>query len=295
VKKISLPLGVTALALFGASAAMADGLPSRSVKDEPVQGVAYSATIEAAGAWSKVSSNGELDDPRYPSIMGSARLTLPLRQDWSAQIDIEGLSTFTSRTNGEDNLQTYFITGLHMAWRDPARGAFGAFGAVGSSNGGSEENSTFYLAGLEAQRYIGNLTLYGQGGFFNANDETEGDVMTKAWFVRGVGRYFFNPNARLQVELSYANGEKRDGGDEIKVVNWGVRFDRALDERPVSWFLAYDGLRLKEEDHVTDHRFIAGLSFRFGTGSLLENDRRGTTFDLPDIGRWTGYTVAVVD
>jgi hypothetical protein len=298
VKNLSISLGSASLALaLGATTAAADGTRGGSIKDAPAAGVLYSATIEASAGWTKTSGNdNDLDDKSYPLIMGAARLTLPLLLDWSAQLDLEGLSTFTSRNNGEDNLQTYFITGLHVARRDPARGALGVFGAVGSSNGGAEENATFFLGGLEAQKYLGNMTLYGQAGYFNADDETEGDVMTKAWFVRGVVRYFFDPNSRLQVELAHARGEELVGTEKIKTLNWGIRFDRQIDQRPISWFAAYDGLRVEDDNEsVTDHRFRLGLAFRFGTGSLLENDRRGATFDLPDIGRWTGYTISVID
>lgn len=43
---------------------------------------------------------------------------------------------------------------------------------------------------------------------------------------------------------------------------------------------------------------MAGLGFTFGFNgrmSLQDNDRRGATFSAPEIRRWTGYTLEVID
>jgi len=54
-----------------------------------------------------------------------------------------------------------------------------------------------------------------------------------------------------------------------------------------------DSSRATEE--LTSHAAMVGLRFQFGATSAIENDRRGATFDMPDVGRWTGWTIETVD
>ncbi len=187
------------------------------------------------------------------------------------------------------------------------RYALGAFGLVGSVNGGDAENATIGLFGLEAQKYWNNVTLYGQGGVFYADDEDADDVMTNAWFVRGVARKFVDPNSYIAAELSYADGEENEDAsgdvDDLTALSWGLKYERMKTDMPIAWFVEYKGSHIVEDDassgsnddELTTHAGLVGLRFQFGATSAIENDRRGATFDMPDVGRWTGWTIDVVD
>jgi hypothetical protein len=303
---------VAALMTTGALAGGMDYETEGSLKDvEPAPpGIIYSAVIDAAAGaeWASGENDDsfELEDENYAFTEGDARVSVPLRDDISVQFDVGGLSTFTDRENGENQLQTYFYTGAHLTYRDPARYALGAFGLVGSSNGGENENATIGLFGLEAQKYWDNITFYGQGGVFYADDEDEGDVMTDAWFVRGVVRKFFDPLSYIEADLSYAQGEENEGSsgdvDTYDVLSWGLKYERMKADMPIAWFVEYKGFHGQEEldgggseDEVTTHAALVGLRFHFGGTSAIENDRRGATFDMPDVGRWTGWTMEVLD
>lgn len=296
--------GAAAALLMAAGGAAADGMSRQgSLKDvQPGLGLLYAADIESAFGWSFINdNNSSLDDDSHAVSSGAARVSIPLRDTFAMQLDMEGAAGFSDRNNGEDNFQSYFAGGWHFAWRDPMQGTFGAFLGSGSANGGDDANATFFLAGLEAQRYFGNLTLYGQVGGLWADDERTHDVITDAWFVRGVARYFMTPNSRLQLQLAYASGSENNGIGDIQALSWGVRFDRQVEGRPFYWFLAYDGMFAENDsgggysEDVTDHTFRIGGRYLFGAPSLFDNDRRGVTFDLPDVGRWTAYTTGVID
>jgi len=304
-------VSVVALLATGALAGGMDYEGEGSLKDvaPAPPGIIYSAVIDAAGGFEVADGedvDGDLDDDNYPLIEGDARVNVPISHDISVQVDLGGFSTFTDREEGDDQLQTYYYTGAHLAYRDPTRYALGAFGLVGSSNGGEEENATIGLFGLEAQKYWDNITLYGQGGVFYADDEDEDDVMTNAWFVRGVVRKFIDPNSYVAADLSYAEGEENDGPgggnvDDLSAVSWGLKYERMKTDMPIAWFVEYKGNHIAEDqpgsgdDELTTHAGMVGLRFQFGATSAIENDRRGATFDMPDVGRWTGWTMEVVD
>ena len=303
----ALAKSVLGVVLFLASSV---GASAGGELSAPQKSTVYSSVISSSiGGESADFSAGEgrdfgfqLDDEGYAFIQGDAHVNIPVGVKYSLQFDLGGLATFTDRNEGEDNLQTYYYTAAHLAYRNPHSHAVGVFGLAGSVNGGENENALIGLVGLEAQKYIRNVTLYGQFGFFVADDETENDVMTDAWFIRGVARYFPSQNARFQAEISYADGEENDATEsELTALSWGVRYDRQLanSSYPISWFIAYDGYKGEENEEgnneLVTHAGRIGLTFRFGTDSLIENDRRGATFDTPDVGRWTGWTMETLD
>ena len=249
---------------------------------------------------SACGSGDDLDDETYAYLEGSGRANIPLSDAFSLQADVDGWNTFTGRDDGdggEENLQTFFAGALHATWRAPETGAAGGFVQLGSSNSGNDENATFWLLGAEGQFYLGDFTLYGQAGYFDADDEDEDDVMTDAFFVRGVARWFLNDNFRLQGEFSWAAGEEADSSpaDNFTFYSWGLRADRVMGSNPIALFAAYEGLWGEEEEvgcspcneTYTEHRLIVGVAFHFGVSDLKAQDRRGATLDTPDVGRWT--------
>jgi hypothetical protein len=297
---------------------------NETMRQDDGHSLLYSGTVElgAGGAFADCTEDGDpcededFDADAYPYLVGAGRASIPIGDNVSVQIDAEGWATFTDRGGvdnddgqGEDNLQTSFSGAVHGTWRDPSSGAAGVFAQAGSSNGGEDENATFWLVGAEAQAYLGDVTLYGQGGYFEADDETEDDVITDAFFLRGVGRWFLNPRTRLQGEFSWVTGDENigpgdDPGSDYNGYSWGVRVDRILTGHPISLFAAYDGLYMAldaapgssdDDGDLMEHRFLVGATFHFNVDDLIAQDRRGVTLDTPDVGRWTAVTMENVD
>ena len=301
-KFLSLISGAAVATMTMSSALAADFDPPAA------QELDFAIQSELVLGWSWLDEGGaaNIDDKSFPFISGAARASVPFSSNASVQFDIDGLATFTSRNNGDDNLQDFFLGTGHLTWRDPQSFAFGMLGSVGSSSGGEDENATFWLIGAEGQFYLPTITFYGQGGYFEADDENENDVMTDAWFIRGVARWFISPDMRLQGEGSYANGDENDSpSGDFEFWSWEIRYDQRFTGTPVGWFIGYNGMwgELDKagggaDESVTEHSIWAGLSFTFGYDTkmtLLDNDRYGATFDAPEIGRWTGYTTEVID
>jgi hypothetical protein len=215
---------------------------------------------------------------------------IPIWRSVSVQLDLA--SEYYYRMNEHTDAKSSNVLGMHLSYRDPNRGLLGLFAAnawsdvkTGHGNSGNYDMAMF---GAEAQLYRGNWTLYGQAGFANNTKGDPGEGFNSGWFVRGVARYFFRPDTKLEAEVSYAEASPYiDGDDKGKFTAWGVSIDHKLfDFRsyPIYGTLAYRGAyydATTEEDHATEHVFKAGIKILFGAATLQQNDRHGATLDLP--------------
>jgi hypothetical protein len=164
---------------------------------------------------------------------------------------------------------------------------------------------SLFFAGVEGQIYSGNSTLYGQAGYLGASHPDE--QLNKVWFVRGVGRHYFNNGmSMLQGEVSYARGKyefvnSTATTQSTRIIGWGLRYEQqfktwANNDGYASWFAEYQGAQWKSRDPgtpetVVDHTVLLGVKFAFNQGSLLRNERMGGAVDLPNFGRWVGRAV----
>jgi hypothetical protein len=303
MKKFFARLGVVS---FGAAALACSG--AAIAADMPVKAPVITATQTASplsaeiGAyfgktWSLWDDDGTLFRNHPTLYGGTARANLWLAPNFSAQLDLEGEKANKFKSIGDGGQQRQAdLYGGHFAFRDPQKGAFGAFGGVIDSNdllfiGIKDFHEGFY--GVEGQVYFSNLTLYGQAGRMeriSGVDEAEPDHM---WFVRGAGRYFFTPNDKLQAEFAYAKGRAfgcSTGCSDIKLPMWGASFEHRFDNSPLSVFVEYSGFTysgrfdlapIHEHVKATENMLMAGAKLYFGEGTLLAADRSGTTFDMP--------------
>ena len=308
-------------AVFAAAAIIIITFSSRGYAVEPTL---HSAKVDFGVGFGdqhcENNSNGSISDCQsdtdetYPVFEGHARGNVPLGRSGAAiQLDVGGFAYFTDRSDqgGEENLHNNFYGGAHLAYRNPASYAAGVFGSFGSTEGGDDDDATYWMIGIEGQKYFDELTLYGQVGYFDADDENNDDVIHDAVFFGGVLRYFFGENTMLSAEFSYADGDEAVDSpeplstgviDDIHAFSWGIRGEHALANGPIAMFLDYHGTDIENdrndggnESQLSEHVFLVGLRFTFGVKSLKHQDRYGATFDQPDIGRWIGWTLEQVD
>jgi hypothetical protein len=289
MKKLNqLLLGIAALAFTGG--AQAADLPvkasAKAAEVPKVSGVIGSFT---GGTW----VSGDVDHSSQWIYGGEARVNWWFAPNWSIQTDLEAEGTGQYQDTGDGRIMG--TVGKHLTWRDPSRGALGILGGYTMTNilaGLGSTSRTFF--GGEGQLYLGNFTLYGQGGgtwFHNStNNET---VWDNAWFIRGVARWFITPNDKLQGEIGYASGRDLLDGDDPNVVNWGMLYERnKFLGTPFSAYLEYAGFRYKQyNDHITENLVMVGMKIYFNQDTLLSNDRTGATFDMPKFMRaqaWSG-------
>jgi hypothetical protein len=140
-----------------------------------------------------------------------------------------------------------------------------------------------------------------------------------AWFVRGTGRWYAEPNLLFEVTGLFARGALDfTSGFTAAVAPGGPwNFDTGLVQAKVEWrptslpfsiFGKYQwsqtlwdtetfeaGL-FNENQKVTDNRFLVGVRLYMGEGTLLANDRHGATLDIIDpLGNPTSPLMFVED
>lgn len=253
---------------------------------------------------SRLDSSGTIFKDHPTLYGGMARANWWFAPSFSLQGDLEGERANRFKSFGEGEHRKGALYGGHLAWRDPQRGAIGGFGGVVDSNdmifiGVKDFHESFF--GAEGQLYLGNFTLYGQAGGMERISGVEEAEPDHLWFARGVGRYFVTPNDRLQAEFAFARGKAFGcsvGCSDIKLPMWGASFEHRFDNSPLAIFVQYSGFRYSsrfdfesdgdsfhEHQAATEHIVMGGVKLYFGEGTLLANDRSGTTFDMPQFIR----------
>ncbi len=229
------------------------------------------------------ASGEDVDDEEMIAIFGSGRLSVPLGSAFSIQGDLNGENYFTSED--DDDPELAYAAGLHLSLRNPEIGLVGLFGAAGEGDVSDSNNpDTGILGGIEAQFYLSDLTLYAQAGLADVEiDSQEGFL--DGWFVRGVARYFIDPDFQLSGEVAYGEADEfTDDGNPGQGVNWEISARHRLMELPIYGLIAYRGGHYSDDDggkEAEDHAVSVGFEMAFGADTLQDNDRRGATLDIP--------------
>ena len=297
---------VIALAVSANSASAADFDAEQAIRGLVVAGEVE--TFSGFMAYGSSSGDAEFEDDTTQFVSGVlGRLSLPLGENLSVQMDgeLEYSSTALIDSPQDDLLQSSFLFGGHLSWRNPETGLFGAFASFGGGehdNDGYSADNNFFAVGGEGQIYLDNLTFYVQGGHIDGGypsvDNANSDALRDAFFGRGVARWFITPDSRFQAEFAYVDGTTDGGGDVsgMTIVEWGARYDMVIPGLPIlgdsNVFVGYRGAHFDKDNsggdpgEFVDHLVMVGFTHRFGTQTIQETDRYGATLDLPNFGRW---------
>lgn len=293
---------IAAIAVLGGSAASAGAVMVPVAAQPMAAAPQISAVFElygGIGTYANISgSNDDLVDLEgNPSLFGgSARVSIPWTHSFSTQLDLDA-DTAVLFDQDEDQYASSTIGTLHASYRGSDNWMLGVFAGGGTASVvGTDEAGLLKFAGVEGQYYFNNFTLYAQIGYLDSIEGDGGysDTFHAASFVRGVGRYFINDKTMVQAEVAYAAGKQDSGSSyDMDVISYGVRAQREFDlgNVPLTVFAAYEGAQYSngtESDNgeFTENNFLAGVQFRFGTSSMIENDRHGASLSTPNFGRW---------
>lgn len=250
-----------------------------------------------ADSWAGVQfiDDGINDDTVFTNG-GEGLLSLPLGDNISIQSDVK----YEYNTNATEAATENDVSGprfsyqfaAHGSWRDPSRGLIGAFGGMGSVDTGfifGSLRQDHRFVGGEAQFYIDNITLYGQGGYIDVADLPFAGL-DDGFFARGVVRYFPTSDSRIQLEGTYINMDyDLEGSGEMEAFSVKARYDFLLAGMPVIGdtpiYVGYRGTFrdncLPGGEDSDDHTIMVGTSYSF-SGDRLTVDRQGATLDTPD-------------
>jgi len=220
------------------------------------------------------------------------------------QADFSAEGTLNERS-ADDTYRHSYGGGLHIGWRNPERGSFGAFGGVGSVEindvGGRNPDTVAWGAGLEGQIFFEPATLYLQAGYLDREPLSSGgdiDALKNAGFARAIGRLFCSDNCKLDAEFSYTQGKMDPDEDTVWILGWGTDVEYRPDGWPVSGFVGYTGARYDQHDDndvLFEHRIGFGVRVYFGHESLKANDRKGVSLDLPRTLEWNGQVAGALE
>jgi hypothetical protein len=304
---------LSAAAMLTGSASAADmPLKAPAVVEQPQRVSGY---VELYGGWARLNTdstscfNGicgsSSDETRGWALGGAGRATWWWAPSFSVQLDAqgEGTSYKVESTNFFQRVSAHnYLIGAHANWRDPQRGLIGIFGGAGDTTVSLASASARHgLIGVEAQYYLGPVTLYGQGGYnstLGAINNGTNDI--HAWFARGTGRLYLVPNFRLEGTVLYADGSVSFSSlapgitQDFRTWLWRAKGEYRFATTPFSLFAYYEGSRttidfsqtlvgigtITGNNRTTDHRIIGGLRLYINEGTLQANDRNGTTLDI---------------
>jgi len=226
------------------------------------------------------------------ALGGAGRGNYWIARDVSVQVDAQAEGTSYDAPGGGRFSTHSYLVGGHWSWRNPQQYLFGLFGAVGDAGGLFGFSARHGLIGGEAQWYWQQFTLYAQVGYDTTLNSAFGTDIN-AWFLRGTGRYFVNPNFLIEGTVMYANGNIDSSfGDPsvgFQTWTWGVKGEWRFATAPFSVFAKYQGSETKYDNSesfdlfgakVTDHRVLLGLKLHMGDRTLQQTDRAGATLDI---------------
>jgi hypothetical protein len=282
---------------FVALASLAQAADLRPIVKAPPAEPQQQATgyVEVYGGWAntKFCSDSDCSNDGW-ALGGAGRANYWFSHNMSVQVDAQAEGTSYDLGGGDGHFSTHsYLVGGHLSWRDPRQYLFGVFAAAGDA-GGSFLSSRHGVIGAEAQWYWNQFTLYAQGGY----DSTVSNIVfgevdnIHAWFIRGTGRYFVDPNFLLEGTVMYANGDiDFNFGDPsfgFETWTWQAKAEWRLPTAPFSIFARYQGSETKvdalfgDNFKVKDQRVLVGLKLHMGDKTLQATDRAGATLDIID-------------
>ena len=281
-----------ALTSFAQAADMQPVLKAPAAVDQQATGY-----VEVYTGWAGTKATNDGFSTRFDGwpVGGAGRGNYWVSRDMSVQVDAQAEGTSYDFPDGGHFSTHSYLAGGHWSWRNPQQYLFGLFGGVGDAGGAGIlfSSQRHGLIGAEAQWYWQQFTLYVQGGY----DTTLGSVALQqvdsinAWFLRGTGRYYVNPNFLIEGTVTYANGNiDLNFGDPsigFQTWTWGVKGEWRFATAPFSVFAKYQGSETKYDNaedffgaKVTDHRVLLGLKLHMGDRTLQQTDRAGATLDI---------------
>src|SRR3954453_13843273 len=169
--------------------------------------------VEIYGGWADTRvrgrdcSGGECEPDSFFHLNGSAlggagRGNYWITRKVSVQMDAQAEGTSYNFPGGGRFSNNSYLVGGHGSWRAPQRYLFGLFAAAGDAGGGfsitgPQRHAVF---GGEAPCSSNQFTLYAQVGYGSnlGNIGSSDKERLHAWFIRGTGRDFFNPNFLIE-------------------------------------------------------------------------------------------------
>jgi hypothetical protein len=231
------------------------------------------ASIGAGWQW----THDAYEEWTFYRFAGDGAVNIPLSERFNLEFESSAEAQYNNISDlGHASANTF----VHAYGRN-AVGAFGLFGGYSNLQQYGNEHGNMLTAGAELQGYFGNLTLYGQVGYFDSSAVEDPYFFDfHGWFGRGTARYFVSPATRLQFDAQWMSiaGTYDHKGSVLTLIGTA---EHQFTSAP---FAGFASVRWDQVDSFTTRDFNAfqatiGMRFHFG-GSAFDNDRGGATMDV---------------
>lgn len=234
------------------------------------------------------------------------RYLIPLTSMTALQIDASSEAALNMLSAQKSNsFMGASQIGAHFLVRDGSSYQVGIFGGATMANIHDNGGELWHggIVGVEGQLYFNNVTLWSQVGYSGFVEGLEysqwhDDIYTPVQ-VRGGLRYFLTPDTKIGFSGGYETGKLINSENSTSAkrssYSWGADIEHLvrLGSVPTSLFVKYkgtympgaglDSLGAISFNKQTSQSIMAGVSFKLGTSSLIEQDRHGANTDI-DIG-----------
>jgi hypothetical protein len=218
---------------------------------------------------------------------------------FGVQGDIRG-SLFSNDHESDDWTKSYLTGALHL-YMDMQASKLGVFGGGGITDGDdTDEDQTYWFAGLEGQRVMGNAVLFGQLGYLDGEDEFD-EGINQAGFAQIGARWFAQPNMAFMAALSGAFGQQ-DNGDASDSDAWigdvALEAEYGFGNSGASVFASYEGTFVSFDggDHNTNfHGAMLGFRWRPGSPDLMTAYSGPASLQVAPVDRWFAFTANEVE
>ncbi len=160
----------------------------------------------------------------------------------------------------------------HFAWRDPNSYALGGLVSYGHDSFSSDSWANI---GIDAQKYFGNLTAYGQAGFTFGTSGNASATSAQGFYVMGTLRYFVTPNFAISGNFG-GNWFTNTYSTHSNGMRWGLKMEAKPQSIPVSAYISYQG---SSQASINENSIVGGVRLLFGQGSLQAMERSGAGFE----------------
>lgn len=215
--------------------------------------------------------------------------------NFTPELGVQGDILVTSLTADFDIYETDKTAldgALHLFYRDPDRFLLGGFVQVGGDtytfDGDDTQQIARAYAGLEAQLFIDNLTLYGQIGATSISVD-DPDLEGSGWFGTIEARYFLTPDFKIAASAGFVQYDLDFFGTDSTSTNLmvGASAEYKLPELPISLLAKVDYVQASTNQfdaHVDQTRLMLGVKFAMGEETLQARDRNGASLKPLELG-----------
>jgi hypothetical protein len=247
-----------------------------------------SGFVEASIGYDWWDEGPDSSDATIAKLRGT--IAAPIAGDFGVQVDVEGEGWWWDAEPGigipSGDAQQGAVTG-HLFFRNPDRGSIGIVGGIWAVDSSSRPD-TFSggTIGAEGQLYLGNATLYAQGGYghFDYPSTIFPSDQTDAFFVVAGARLFATDNTVIDGKVSYTDNDSKIM--DYEVYHARIRAEHRIANTPFSAFASYEYNEWAGFD-ITEQVVRGGFRASFGPPTLIANDRYGASQEsLFDIMAW---------